>query len=868
MAGSSPRSAKGRYICIHGHFYQPPRENPWLEAVDTQDSAAPYHDWNDRITAECYAPNGASRIVNRADQIVRIVNNYSRVSFNFGPTLLSWLQENAPRTYRTILAGDQQSAARYDGHGSAMAQAYNHVIMPLANMRDRLTQIRWGIADFEHRFGRKPEGMWLPEAAVSLENLDLLAQHDIRFTVLAPHQCLRVRELDEATLQPTLPEMREAGAGWKETPNASVDPRRPYLVRLPEGRTIAVFFYDGPISRAVAFEGLLNNGENFARRLESALDGSSAPQLVHIATDGESYGHHHRYGEMALSYALKLIENGETATLTNYPSFLASFPPSWEAEIVENTSWSCAHGIERWRSDCGCNGGRQGWNQRWRAPLREALDWLRDHVAPLSVKAAGGLLKDLWKARDEYISVVLEAPGKLARTETVERFLARHAAHSLTAADRIRVLKLMEMQRHAQLMYTSCGWFFDDISGIETIQIIAYAARVLQLAAEVFGASGQELEVPFLEILARAKSNVPEWKNGAEVYRRLVKPLEIGLEQAAAHYSIVSFFDNYSEETTLFCYSVRRLDYQLVPSGRGRLAIGQVRITSNITEESETFFFASLYFGDQNVSAAVKPFSEENLPAFNALKKKCLAAVRLGNLPEVVRLIDGYFGGSPYTLVSLFGDDQRRILRIILKSTLGEVEHSLAGIYEENASLLHFLSATGLPKPPILAMAAGFSINAGLRRAIERNPVDLGRVHSLISLAKEDGLVLNEHDLSYQIDRRMKNTMVSLQADPLNGELLDRALDLARVLREFPFRLNLWQAQNIWNDMLSTVPRVSNEPESPGAERLRDRFLELGRQLGIAVEELVVEGEEEGPLEKQPSLPLEDTLSSSGASMP
>jgi alpha-amylase/alpha-mannosidase (GH57 family) len=333
-----------RYICIHGHFYQPPRENPWLETVETEDSAAPYHDWNERI---------------------RIMNNYSRISFNFGPTLLSWLEENAPRTYRMIRDADRQSMLRYDGHGSALAQVYNHVIMPLAITRDRITQIRWGIADFQHRFGRPPEGMWLSETAVDTETLDLLAQNGILFTILAPHQCARVRERAESTLQPILARLDGAGARWIETPNASVNPNHPYLVPLKDGRSITVFFYNGPISRSIAFEGMLNNGETFAWRLARGLDPSVAePQVVHVATDGESYGHHHRHGEMALSYALRFIEDKKLAKLTNYAQFLAKFPPKWEAEIVDDTSWSCAHGIERWRSDCGCNGGRHGWNQR------------------------------------------------------------------------------------------------------------------------------------------------------------------------------------------------------------------------------------------------------------------------------------------------------------------------------------------------------------------------------------------------------------------------------------------------------------------------------------------------------------------------
>src|ERR1700722_8392438 len=417
----APVDGSLRYVCVHGHFYQPPRENPWLETVEIQDSAAPYHDWNDRITAECYAPNGASRITNKQNEIIRIMNNYARMSFNFGPTLLSWLADKAPRTYRMIVDADKVSAQHYSGHGSAIAQVYNHIIMPLASKRDALTQIRWGIADFEHRFHRRPEGMWLAETAVNRSVLDLMAQEGIKFTILAPVQCARVRRLDppagtasKPNLDPVAAAAAPAEEPWVQTPNANVDPTRPYLVKLDEGRSIAVFFYDGPTSRAIAFEGLLNSGENFANRLIADFhppspEAPNAAQLSPVATDGESYGHHHKHGEMALSYAMHTIEDGQQARLTNYGEFLEKFPPTWQAEVVEDTSWSCAHGVERWRSNCGCNsGGKPGWNQEWRAPLREALDYLRDATAPLAEQLAQPLLKNLWVARDAYIQVILD----------------------------------------------------------------------------------------------------------------------------------------------------------------------------------------------------------------------------------------------------------------------------------------------------------------------------------------------------------------------------------------------------------------------------------------------------------------------------
>jgi len=882
-----------RYVCIHGHFYQPPRENPWLEAVETQSSAAPYHDWNERITAESYAPNGAARVLNGQNKIIRIINNYGRISFNFGPTLLSWLKDNAQRVYSMILDADANSQRRFGGHGSAMAQVYNHVIMPLASTRDKITQVRWGIADFESRFGRKPEGMWLSETAVDLETLDIMAAHGIRFVVLAPHQCARVRELavaeksgksdakgrstkqaaienaavDGANVAAATPSGSpgasepDAEASWKETPSAEVDTTRAYLVQLQESRSIAAFFYDGPRSRAIAFEGLLNDGETFARRLLGGFsDKSDHAQLVHVATDGESYGHHHRYGEMALAWALKWLENEGKVKLTNYGEFLEKFPPAYEAEIVEDTSWSCAHGVERWRSDCGCNGGRQGWNQQWRKPLRESLDWLRDTVAPL-VKARGvELFKDVDAARNGYISVILDRSP-----ESVDAFLAMHASHNLSPAERVMAFELMELERHAQLMYTSCGWFFDEISGIETVQIIAYASRVLQLARLIFGEDAAHLEAEFEQQLEAAKSNIPEQQNGASVYERYVKNMQVDLEQVGAHYAISSVFTSYPDQTDLFCYSVRRLEYGVENSGRGRLAIGKAHIRSRITDEQETVVFAVLHFGDQNISAAVKSHKQEEEGLYEEFARAVRGAVVRADFPEVIRGFDRYFGETNYSIQSLFRDEQQRIMEIILKPRLQRVEASLASIYEDQASLLHFLGATGLRRPAALTLAATFAINAGLRRALESNPIDAIQMRVYLGLAETDHVELDKPQLSYIADQQMKQAMVRLQEDgTMNGEQqsLENALFVARTLSELPFDRNLWQAQNIWYDIyLKVYPsikakttkggaktskskvRPKQEMESAQAGEWVTKFKEIGQLMGISVDDLVIEEE-------------------------
>ena len=814
------------FICIHSHFYQPPRENPWLETVETQDSAAPYHDWNERVCAECYAPNGAARIVNIENQITHILNNYGHISFNFGPTLLSWLKDKAPRTYRMILDGESRSRKRYHGHSSAMAQVYNHLIMPLASTRDRITQIRWGITVHENTFGIFPEGMWLAETAADDETLQHLAENGIKFTVLAPHQCKRIRPLKV--------DAERNEAEWVDTPSASVDTTHPYLVRFKSGASLVVFFYNGPVSRGIAFEGLLNSGESFAARLQSSFSDSATPQLVHVATDGESYGHHHKYGEMALAYAVRLLNEDSSTVVTNYGHYLAQFPPEYECEIVEDTSWSCAHGVERWRSNCGCNGGKPGWNQLWRTPLREALDQLRDALVPLTEREGNKLFRDVWAARDGYINVMLDRSA-----DSMDRYFKEHAKHELSAEERVRALELMEMQRHAQLMYTSCGWFFDDISGIETVQVIAYAARVIQLASWLF--NDESLEPAFLAHLEQAHSNMISAGDGAKIYKKCVAAMEVNLEQVAAHYAISSVFSSFGEETDLFCFHARRISYEIATSGRGRLAVGRVTISSQITGHTQSFSFAVLHFGDQNITAAVKPYSDKESAAFEEFAAQVIAQVQRADFPEVIRLLDQHYGSVNYSLTSLFSDEQRRIVKLILNSTLWDIENSLTTIYQDHASLLHFLSQSGLPKPPALTLAAGFAINAGLRRVLESDPIDQAQARSYLALAKSDQVQLDTTTLSYIVDQRMKRAMVELQAFSGSIEILDRALALARVVSDLPFELNLWQAQNIWYEILRNANGSLSALSSEDRARWDKSFNELGECLSFDTREIRVD---------------------------
>ena len=404
-----------RYLCIHGHFYQPPRENPWIGIIEGQPTARPFHDWNERITRECYAPNLKSRLLTGDGRIIRLIDNYRHLSFNFGPTLLSWMEKSAPETYQGILDADK-AAREARGRGRAMAQVYNHVIMPLADQRDRLTQIRWGLADFAHRFGRPAEGMWLAETAVDAATLEMLAREGVRFTILAPHQAAAVRPL---------PEKGGGEQPWQKIDGHAVDPRRAYRVFPADDRKlfIDVIFYDGPTSRAIAFERLLSSGENFLARIEQAFgQDNGEARLVTLATDGESYGHHFRFGDMALAWVFDQLERRDDIACVGPAEFLDLHPPTWEARVVNESSWSCAHGVERWRSDCGCNvGNHEGWNQKWRTPLRQGLDWLKARLDAIFEERGGGLLADPWAARDDYVRVLLSSDN-----ETCNDFIARH----------------------------------------------------------------------------------------------------------------------------------------------------------------------------------------------------------------------------------------------------------------------------------------------------------------------------------------------------------------------------------------------------------------------------------------------------------
>jgi alpha-amylase/alpha-mannosidase (GH57 family) len=800
-----------KYVCIHGHFYQPPRENPYLEAIELQDSAYPYHDWNERITAECYAPNAASRILDAQNRIVKLKNNYSQISFNFGPTLLSWLKDQAPHVHADILQADKDSAAHYSGHGSAMAQGYNHMILPLANRRDKVTQVKWGIKDFESRFGRAPEGMWLPETAVDTETLEVLAENNIQFTILAPRQAKRVRAKDSTR--------------FHDVTGARIDPAHAYSAKLPSKKRINLFFYDGPISQGVAFEGLLGDGKRFADRLMSGFsDERKGPQMVHIATDGESYGHHHHFGEMALSYALDEIDRAGVAKLTNYGEFLEKHPPEDQVEIVDNSSWSCVHGVERWRSDCGCNSGGHPWNQQWRAPLREALDWLRDRLAPIFESRLKMYFRDPWAGRDDYIRVILDRSQ-----EVRDSFFADHAIRPLEPAEQVTALKLLEMQRHAMLMYTSCGWFFDELSGIETVQVIHYAGRALRLAEDV---SGESIEPEFLQQLSKAKSNLPEHGTGAQIYEKWVRPAVIDIQRVAGHYAISSLFETYPDKTPIYCYEAERLKYSLEAEGKMRLGIGAAQFRSAITQESAALSFAVLHLGDHNVTAGIRPLQDSS----EQDEKKLMDAFDQADTAELIRLLDQTYGKAIFSLRQLFRDEQRKITNLILTDSLNNAAAVYRTVFESQAPLIRFLNGLEIPVPNALKSAAEIALNNQLQQHLERPELDSEGIQSLLREAAASKITLDGTTLEYKLRRRIEKEAADFAANPSDLQAIERMIKWLDLIPSLPFNVVLWEAQNlVYKPLIAAYQQNgwhSPNPDAAAAQR-HEELNRLATQLQI-----------------------------------
>jgi alpha-amylase/alpha-mannosidase (GH57 family) len=853
-------TAQGVYITIHGHFYQPPRENPYLDAIERQPSAAPAHNWNERIYHECYRPNAFARIVNDQGEVIRIVNNFEYFSFNIGPTLMSWLERHDVQTYQRILEADRKSCQRLNGHGNAIAQAYNHMILPLANAQDKRTQIRWGKADFRSRFGRDPEGMWLAETAVDYPTLAALVAEGIRFIILAPSQAQRCR------LQPTA---EQPDPHWQEVGGSQIDTTRPYRCYLPHPENtpesssgngpehpsfIDIFFYDGPISRDMGFDdGALSSSHQFANRLGQAVRGDHRPaQVIGVATDGETFGHHKGGTEKCLAYAFTHEFPQRGWTVTNFAHYLSLAEPTWTVELKPVTAWSCAHGVDRWQDACGC-GAAPGWHLHWRRPLRDALDWLRDQLIDVFSSAGALLFKDPWQARDAYIQVILDrSAGAIAQ------FLSQHQAHKLSAAERVDALRLLEMQRHALLMYTSCGWFFEELSRPEGVQILRYAARALELAREV---TGIQLEAGLVKRLAQAPTNIAAFKTGADVYDQLVKSAQVSLEQVGAHYAINSLFTTYTKSEPLYCYGVHQLDYHLQRLGNLTLAVGHVELTSEITQETRALVFAVLHLGGWDFHCCVQPFMGRR--GYTHLKDRLCSALTQASAAPVILEMSQLFEPPFHSLQSLFPEERQRIMQLLSQETLTRLDQLYTQVYRDNYGVLMAFHRDGVTVPQELQVAAQIALGQrvlGLLRSLEQDLADLAgpgarlgvggsQLAELQAIATEadqfhchfqlpEATAIVERLLLRSLWHLIQESHVSsLKAD------LQRVEHLIQIGQQLGLGISLAAAQELYIQQITTevvvcVPAQTRRGREPVPAALMSNPLllrQLGSTLGVGV---------------------------------
>ena len=810
---------KDVFLAIHGHFYQPPRENPWLEAVELQPSALPCHDWNERVNNECYAPNSVSKVVNNKNEVMSIVNNYEYMSFNFGPTLLSWMEEFAPTAYERIIKADIKSVEDHNGHGNAIAQVYNHMIMPLANELDKQTQVKWGIKDFEYRFGRKPEGMWMAETAVDDDTLRVLEENGIKFTILSPFQAKCVKKIDENN--------------WQDVSWGNIDPARSYryYIKSAPGKFIDLFFYDGAISKSVAFDELLTDGNKFLKRLQDGISyDRNYPQLVNIATDGESYGHHTKFGDMALAFVMAMKVKDSGFTVTNYAEYLDKYRSDWQVQIKDVSSWSCSHGVGRWCEDCGCStGGHAGWNQKWRRPLRDAMDYLRDSVTPLFKEYGQKYFKDFLSARYNYIDVILDRSITNVRQFQQEYFLP-----DLSEEDKVNAMKLLEMQRQAMLMYTSCGWFFCEISGIETVQIMKYAARVIQLAQDF---TDNDFETKYLEILSAAQSNYKEIGNGKDIYERFVKPSVITEKQIVSLWAVSSLYEDVEDEEDVYCYTITKKSYKKVQKGDSHFVVGHVEVQSKVTLERHNLMFALLQYTGGDFHCAIKEYDEE----YPKMQKELIRTYMVNPLTEIIRALDGYFGKEYFTLKDIFIEERRKILQILMRERLDEFAKTYEDIYNEGKSSVLHLQALGLDIPNEFKIAAQYTLTRQFNELFTGSNgfIDEDIIQSASDInfeAKRIGIILDKTLTSKIFSKKVAQNINRLvysmeyqQAD-VTHELLD-------TIEKLEIKADISEAQNLfYTKVVSKFDDMIEHTNCQSDVNLMEQLFYIAKRLNLNVD--------------------------------
>lgn len=764
----------GPEVVIHGHFYQPPRENPWTEEVGRERSAAPFHDWNARIAAECYRPNAVARVVDEHGNVVSIVDNYEMISYNVGPTLLSWLERQEPETYHRMVDADSR------GMG-AIAQAYGHTILPLANQRDMRLQIRWGLADFRYRFNREALGMWLPECAVNDAVLSALIEEGVKFTVLAPGQAAQIRSI-------------EGVHSWVDVHQSWFDTSRPYRWTHPsdDGRGIDIIFYNGPLSHAVAFEMSNMNSQALVDRMMAAASGRVG--LVTLATDGESFGHHHKYGDRLLAYALGVETQRRGMPHTNLNKAIETMRPTHEVKVHES-AWSCAHGVGRWKEDCGCStGGETGWNQRWRAPLRSALDQLSATITTVYNKRAPKFFTDADEALDAYVQVMI---GEMSRKEFASRFIK--------GGDKVVAFTLLEMQRHGQSMYTSCGWFFNDLSGIETVQVLRYAARVIDLLEELGEPSALDA---FITVLSQARSNIFSEGTGADVWKNHVEPARVDARRALQHVVLAELLED--EPTSSFGpYEVELHGRTRELRGSTALATGVARLTHSLTYRQWTFAYAALGLGGLEVVGTMTEVDD-------VLDESSLLAIRerfLGGdaVAALVREL-GNVGSVEFDLSIALPDERERLMEKTAVALEDRYTEAYERLYETHRATIEDLARHGYDLPGVLRAPAELALAHRFQAAVlgaesSTDPAAYEQAAAIARQARAAGFEVDSPVTTLFMQRLLDDVVLRAIETP-TARAIQVAQDVMQLTSELPARVRIDELQELVYSALQ-VPGAS-----------------------------------------------------------
>ena len=796
------------HLAIHGHFYQPPRENPWLGVVEEQDSAYPFPDWNTRICAECYTPLTCSPVCSMSHRTTDLFNCYAHISYNFGPTLLSWLNKYAPFTLERLRVADSIACNSYEGHGSAMAQVYNHQILPLADAADRHTQIIWGIKEFYYRFGRRPSSMWLSETAIDMNTVRSLIDHGIKYIILSPLQASYIRKFGEFD--------------WTGVPEGTIDTRVPYRLFEVDGggrthfdRYLDVLFYDKEISTKVSFEHLLNDNQKLEWLIKNKYsDQATLPQMVLIATDGEIYGHHEKNGHKSLAQLLeRLLKNGN-CVVTNIDKFMKEYKPSQEVKLWEGidgrgSSWSCSHGVGRWHRDCGCSDGPHEYNQEWRTHLRNTFDELRYHIRLICKNIGKDLVLDFTDARNDYISVVLD-PSQSNR----DNFLTRHSSKTLSARGRIKLWKLLEADRNAMLMYTSCGWFFSDISGFEPQQNMRYALRAAELIQEF---SDYDLIEMLQSGLESAVSNIPQMGTGREIFDKFVLTTRYDYKKITAIHALLSL---YRQPLPNYNTSIELTHISISENSIMKYITGTARCTDQFTHESNETSFIGFTLLDSLCSGVCFATDLETAKDMARLNSRDLQTLLMN---EGVRIAE-----FPYS--------ERKVLNtLIISRTLEVADNNLHEWFNTHIPLFERFTANRLPIPAHLKAigeeALAYRLTRSIHHGIEQGGFNkdkkcIEEVFAIKEQATRFGLNLNLVEPSRLVASFMNDKLIELLSN-LTQDSVAQVLELLTFIQNNEFWLENW------DELLDRYWRILHLPprDTPKSRKIVDDMREIGHRL-------------------------------------